>query len=146
MFQKHLEKVPQTWKNKSSFLRIWLKADCNRPWMLQTQMHLLHGGSSQYTSSTTRAPGSNTHKHFGNSGFDVFSQLLHGPQKINISFLSPMADLEEASVKQLMLSGNEIYFSRQTTSSSKTSGVCAVTWFSHGSYFVILKSPSSCPH
>lgn len=60
-----------------------------------------------------RASGTNTHKHFWNSVFDVLSQLLHGPPKINISFLSPMADLEEASVKQLILSGNEIYFSRQ---------------------------------
>lgn len=54
-------------------------------------------------------------KHFWNSGFDVFSQLLHGPSEINISFLSSVADLEEASVKQLILCGNE-RFSRQTTS------------------------------
>lgn len=60
-------------------------------------------------------------------------------QKINISFLSPMADLEEASVKQPVLSGNEIYFSRQTTSNSETSGDHTATWFSlHHGYFFIL--------
>lgn len=51
------------------------------------------------------APG----KHSWNPAFDMFSKLLHGPLKINISFLSPMADLEEASVKQLILPGNEMY-------------------------------------
>ena len=60
-------------------------------------------------------------------------------QKINISFLSPMADLEEASVKQPVLSGNEIYFSKQTTSNSETSGDRTATWFSlhHGYFFFV---------
>lgn len=61
-------------------------------------------------------------------------------QKINISFLSPMADLEEASVKQPVLSGNEIYFSKQTTSNSETSGDRTATWFSlhHGYFFFFI--------
>lgn len=59
-----------------------------------------------------------------------------------------MADLEEASVKQLILSGNDIYFPRQTTSNSKAFGIRTAIWFSHRRYisYLALKAPSWCPY
>lgn len=62
------------------------------------------------TSETWRLSPTNI---FLNSGFDTFCKLLPGPseKKINILFLSPMADFEEASVKQLIHCANRIYFS-----------------------------------